>query len=244
MASIIVELSGVEDRQRGRVARSSAMWPTVSSAHAGRGDVGAGVRGRQRAVDRPADGLWFRSRRPMGTVQLPVYADVTAPADAGRGCDSADRARRRDHGRRRRDANGRVRCEVPRASERPLDSVEKTHRHGSPASDPSGRRRVRGPGASAGAGEARRRDHGHVAERRHSRAHDGPRLQDGARGDLVQVESLESKEQYDARVVGPREAAVFAQVAAGDAGSRRASRTQPDVRIVSLTTTARRARRA
>jgi flagella basal body P-ring formation protein FlgA len=33
--------------------------------------------------------------------------------------------------------------------------------------------------------------------------------QDGGRGQLVQVESLESKEKYDARVVGLREAAVF-----------------------------------
>ncbi len=35
-------------------------------------------------------------------------------------------------------------------------------------------------------------------------------LHDGAHGDLVQVESLESREKYDARIVGPREAAVFA----------------------------------
>jgi flagella basal body P-ring formation protein FlgA len=35
-------------------------------------------------------------------------------------------------------------------------------------------------------------------------------LQDGANGDLIQVESLESKQRYDARVVGLREAAVFA----------------------------------
>jgi flagella basal body P-ring formation protein FlgA len=33
--------------------------------------------------------------------------------------------------------------------------------------------------------------------------------QDGSRGQLVQVESLESKERYDVRVVGLREAAVF-----------------------------------
>ncbi len=35
-------------------------------------------------------------------------------------------------------------------------------------------------------------------------------LQDGATGDLIQVESLESKERYDARVVGMRQASVFA----------------------------------
>jgi flagellar basal body P-ring formation protein FlgA len=34
--------------------------------------------------------------------------------------------------------------------------------------------------------------------------------QDGARGELVQVESLETRERYDAVVVGPREAVVFA----------------------------------
>jgi flagella basal body P-ring formation protein FlgA len=33
--------------------------------------------------------------------------------------------------------------------------------------------------------------------------------QDGSRGQLVQVESLESKERYDVRVVGVREAAIF-----------------------------------
>ncbi len=35
-------------------------------------------------------------------------------------------------------------------------------------------------------------------------------LQDGAQGDLIAVESLESKQRYDARVVGLREAAIFA----------------------------------
>jgi flagella basal body P-ring formation protein FlgA len=35
-------------------------------------------------------------------------------------------------------------------------------------------------------------------------------LHDGAHGDLVQVESLASREKFDARVVGPREATVFA----------------------------------
>jgi flagella basal body P-ring formation protein FlgA len=34
--------------------------------------------------------------------------------------------------------------------------------------------------------------------------------EDGARGDLVQVESLQTQERFDARVVGPRAAAVFA----------------------------------
>jgi flagellar basal body P-ring formation protein FlgA len=38
----------------------------------------------------------------------------------------------------------------------------------------------------------------------------GRAMQDAARGDLVQVESLGSRERFDARVVGPREAAVFA----------------------------------
>jgi flagella basal body P-ring formation protein FlgA len=36
--------------------------------------------------------------------------------------------------------------------------------------------------------------------------------QDGARGQLVQVETLETKERYDVRVVGLREAAVFSAV--------------------------------
>ena len=35
-------------------------------------------------------------------------------------------------------------------------------------------------------------------------------LQDGAHGALVQVESMASKQHYDARVVGLREVAVFA----------------------------------
>jgi flagella basal body P-ring formation protein FlgA len=35
-------------------------------------------------------------------------------------------------------------------------------------------------------------------------------LHDGAQGDLVQVESIGTKQKYDARIVGPREAAVFA----------------------------------
>jgi flagella basal body P-ring formation protein FlgA len=34
--------------------------------------------------------------------------------------------------------------------------------------------------------------------------------QDGARGELVQVETLETRERFDVRVVGTREAAVFA----------------------------------
>ena len=38
----------------------------------------------------------------------------------------------------------------------------------------------------------------------------GRAMQDAARGELVQVESLGSREKYDARVVGPREASVFA----------------------------------
>jgi flagella basal body P-ring formation protein FlgA len=36
--------------------------------------------------------------------------------------------------------------------------------------------------------------------------------QDGAQGELVQVETLETRERYDARVTGPREAAVFSAV--------------------------------
>jgi flagella basal body P-ring formation protein FlgA len=35
-------------------------------------------------------------------------------------------------------------------------------------------------------------------------------MKDGAHGELVQVESLGSRQKYDARIVGPREAAVFA----------------------------------
>ncbi len=38
----------------------------------------------------------------------------------------------------------------------------------------------------------------------------GRALKDAAQGELVQVESLGSREKYDARVVGPREAAVYA----------------------------------
>jgi flagella basal body P-ring formation protein FlgA len=38
----------------------------------------------------------------------------------------------------------------------------------------------------------------------------GRAMHDAARGDLVQVEALGSREKYDARVTGPREAAVFA----------------------------------
>lgn len=34
--------------------------------------------------------------------------------------------------------------------------------------------------------------------------------EDGAQGDLVQLESLETRERYDAQVIGPKEAAVFA----------------------------------
>jgi flagella basal body P-ring formation protein FlgA len=34
-------------------------------------------------------------------------------------------------------------------------------------------------------------------------------IQDGANGDLIQVESLESKDRYDARVVGVRQATIF-----------------------------------
>ena len=43
--------------------------------------------------------------------------------------------------------------------------------------------------------------------------------QDGAKGDLVQVESADKRERYDVRVTGPREAAVFA--------AARAIATQP-----------------
>jgi flagella basal body P-ring formation protein FlgA len=35
-------------------------------------------------------------------------------------------------------------------------------------------------------------------------------VQDGSKGDLIQVESVDSKQRYDARVVGLREASVFA----------------------------------
>ena len=49
----------------------------------------------------------------------------------------------------------------------------------------------------------------------------GKALQDGAKDELIAVESLESKQRYDARVVGLREAAVFAttQVSSAEAGT-------------------------
>jgi flagella basal body P-ring formation protein FlgA len=37
----------------------------------------------------------------------------------------------------------------------------------------------------------------------------GRAMQNASRGELVQVEALGSKQKYDARVVGPREAAVY-----------------------------------
>ena len=40
-------------------------------------------------------------------------------------------------------------------------------------------------------------------------------LQDGSTGELIQVESMESKQRYDARVTGLREAAVFAATRVG-----------------------------
>jgi flagellar basal body P-ring formation protein FlgA len=50
-------------------------------------------------------------------------------------------------------------------------------------------------------------------------------LHDGAHGDLVQVESLASREKFDARVVGPREATVFAVTRPGLPQAER--RSQP-----------------
>src|SRR4029079_2766227 len=38
----------------------------------------------------------------------------------------------------------------------------------------------------------------------------GKAMHDASRGELVQVEALGSREKYDARVTGPREAAVYA----------------------------------
>jgi flagella basal body P-ring formation protein FlgA len=49
--------------------------------------------------------------------------------------------------------------------------------------------------------------------------------QDGARGELVQLESLETREIYDARVTGYREAAVFSAIAAVTPARENASRT-------------------
>jgi flagella basal body P-ring formation protein FlgA len=51
--------------------------------------------------------------------------------------------------------------------------------------------------------------------------------QDGARGELVQLESLETREVYDARVTGYREAAVFTAIAAPAPDREYAPRTTP-----------------
>jgi flagella basal body P-ring formation protein FlgA len=58
--------------------------------------------------------------------------------------------------------------------------------------------------------------------------------QDGARGDLIQVESLETKERFEARVTGLREASVFApvsgpaQVTSANAGAAGSVDASPD----------------
>jgi flagella basal body P-ring formation protein FlgA len=52
--------------------------------------------------------------------------------------------------------------------------------------------------------------------------------QDGARGELVQLESLETREVYDARVTGFREAAVFTAIAAPVPDREHAPRTTPN----------------
>jgi flagella basal body P-ring formation protein FlgA len=54
---------------------------------------------------------------------------------------------------------------------------------------------------------------------------DARALQEGANGDLIQVESLESKQRYDARVVGSREAAVFAPARVSAPQDSKASHT-------------------
>jgi flagella basal body P-ring formation protein FlgA len=55
--------------------------------------------------------------------------------------------------------------------------------------------------------------------------------QDGSKGDLIQVESIDSKQKYDARVVGLREASVFAptRVAAAQSVRSKATPTQSAV---------------
>ena len=58
-------------------------------------------------------------------------------------------------------------------------------------------------------GQARRGDHSCFAKRRHPRRTTARARQDGARGELVQVESLETKERFDARVVGPARSGRF-----------------------------------
>jgi flagella basal body P-ring formation protein FlgA len=52
-------------------------------------------------------------------------------------------------------------------------------------------------------------------------------LHDGAHGDLVQVESLASREKFDARVVGPREATVFAVTRPGLSQAERRGQAVP-----------------
>jgi flagella basal body P-ring formation protein FlgA len=51
--------------------------------------------------------------------------------------------------------------------------------------------------------------------------------QDGARGELVQVESLETRERFDARVIGHRQAAVFASTSIPAADHEYSQRTIP-----------------
>ena len=57
-------------------------------------------------------------------------------------------------------------------------------------------------------------------------------MQDGSDGDLIQVESLDSKQTYDARVVGLREASVFApaRIAAAPVERAKTSQTQRQCR--------------
>jgi flagella basal body P-ring formation protein FlgA len=54
-------------------------------------------------------------------------------------------------------------------------------------------------------------------------------VQDGSKGDLIQVESIESKQRYDARVIGLREASVFAstRVSPAQPVQTKAARLQP-----------------
>jgi hypothetical protein len=51
-------------------------------------------------------------------------------------------------------------------------------------------------------------------------------LQDGATGELIQVESIAGKQKFDARVVGLREAAVFAPARVSSPSKPKAERVQ------------------
>ncbi len=166
------------------------------------GHVGAGVRGRRRAVDGPADGLSCRSRRPREPVQVPVYADVAAPAVpvvvAMRPIARGDVITAADVEVR----DGRAQFENERPAGRGRFD-RKAHWHGSAASDPGGRRRVRRPGAVADAGEARRVDH---RRRRKAAAfacgRAAGRCRTAPRATWCKSNRWNRSSSYDARVVG------------------------------------------